>query len=333
MGRPSKREGMAQVAGDGHARGPLADSRTRRARAYDIVCLSPHFDDAVLSCGGLLHRAVRTGHRALAVTICAAPPPADELSPYATRLHARWGADSAASSAAMVARRRSEDEAALARLGVAAVYLDLPDAIYRRDPTSGDWLYAGHAGIFGPVARAEAPLTEALGSRLVSLPGVGRRTVCLAPLAAGGHVDHRLVRRAAESAWGVGVLRYYEDYPYAAEPGAVGAALGPDDAWRGRRRSLDAADVDAKLAAVACYASQISTFWADRADMEAAVRAFATSVGRGGRPAERLWRRGPTPGPAGARDATPAGIPPQRGSGALTPNRPPAGREGRAGPS
>jgi LmbE family N-acetylglucosaminyl deacetylase len=265
----------------------------RRTRAFDLICLSPHYDDAVFSCGGLLHRAARSGRRALAVTVCAAPPPDGEVSPYVARLHARWGADDAA-AATMVARRRAEDEAALAGLGVATVYLDLPDAIYRRDPGSGAWLYTGHDGIFGPPAEAEAPVVEALATRLAGLAGVIRTTRRLVPLAVGGHVDHQLVRRAAERAWGETAVRYYEDFPYAAEPGAVVAVVGGDRSWRGRRVTLDEADVAAKVAAVACYASQIGTFWEDYRSMEAAVRGFGASGGRGGQVAERLWRRAGT---------------------------------------
>ena len=44
--------------------------------------------------------------------------------------------------------------------------------------------------------------------------------VLVATLGAGGHVDHRLVRLAAEAVHGAGLL-YYEDYPYAAKWRAV----------------------------------------------------------------------------------------------------------------
>ena len=93
-------------------------------------------------------------------------------------------------------------------------------------------------------------------------------------------------------------LRYYEDFPYAAEVGAVAAHVDGEGSWRGRRVALDEADLAAKVKAVACYRSQISTFWVDRAAMTAAVRAFAASRGRHGRPAERLWRRARTTQPA-----------------------------------
>jgi hypothetical protein len=47
--------------------------------------------------------------------------------------------------------------------------------------------------------------------------------------------------------------------------------------------------LEAKTAAIACYRSQLSTFWSDLAEMEGAIRAFAEQTGNG-RPAERYWR-------------------------------------------
>jgi hypothetical protein len=44
-----------------------------------------------------------------------------------------------------------------------------------------------------------------------------------------------------------------------------------------------------KIEAIACYRSQLSTFWASVEEMAAMVRAYAEKVGDG-RPAERCWR-------------------------------------------
>jgi hypothetical protein len=110
------------------------------------------------------------------------------------------------------------------------------------------------------------------------------------PLTAGHHVDHQIVRAAGErwagSRWQV---VYYEDYPYAEKPEEVRAALG-GDAAQAELVELDPAALAAKVAAVACYRSQISTFYADEAEMAARVRAYAQAVGNG-QPAERVWRR------------------------------------------
>src|SRR5437764_2009359 len=89
--------------------------------------LSPHLDDAVLSCGGTIADLVAGGEDVSALTFFAGQgvPP---FAPLATELHACWG-----SPPDVVKLRRAEDVAALARLGASALHEDVPDAIYRRD--------------------------------------------------------------------------------------------------------------------------------------------------------------------------------------------------------
>src|SRR5215216_3168943 len=88
---------------------------------YVHVYLSPHLDDAPLSCGGAIAAHVGAGERVLVVTICtAAPPPAGPFSALAEELHANWGlsADQA------VAARLVEEREAMQRLGVDYYWLD-----------------------------------------------------------------------------------------------------------------------------------------------------------------------------------------------------------------
>ena len=71
------------------------------------VYLSPHFDDASLSCGGNIHRQEQAGEPVLVVTVCAAPPSANEpLSPFAESQHKNWG-----NPGDIVAMRQTEDQA------------------------------------------------------------------------------------------------------------------------------------------------------------------------------------------------------------------------------
>ena len=53
------------------------------------VYLSPHLDDAVLSCGGMIHRQAQAGERVVVVTVCAGDPPPGPLSDFARSLHER----------------------------------------------------------------------------------------------------------------------------------------------------------------------------------------------------------------------------------------------------
>ena len=76
----------------------------------DRVYLSPHLDDAVFSCGGVIYQQTSMGDEVLVVTICAGEPMTDQLSPFAQGLHERWGIDQAS-----VEVRREEDLRACAR--------------------------------------------------------------------------------------------------------------------------------------------------------------------------------------------------------------------------
>ena len=243
---------------------------------YDALYLSPHLDDATLSCGGQIAQATRRGERVLIVTVMAGDPPVAAENDYIASLHARWELDRDAA-----AQRRAEDLAACGLLGADALHLDVPDCIYRLDSATGAPFYVSDTDIFGNIHPAEAPLVMRIAGLLRGLPAAAE---VYAPLTVGHHVDHLLVRAAAEQVW-ASALRYYEDYPYAQQPGKLDAVLGDAAGWRSTIIPLDAASLDAKCAAISAFRSQLSTFFTSRADLDAQVKGYAASVG-----GERVWR-------------------------------------------
>lgn len=242
------------------------------------IYLSPHLDDAVFSCGGLIRDQADAGDRVEIWTICAGDPPLGEISAYAQRLHDRWGLGRDA-----VSPRRAEDVRACAVVGAAQRHFDLPDCIYRRDPVTGSYLYTGDDGIFGPVAEVEtARLAPALArSWARQIPAEAE---VVSPLGLGGHVDHQLVRLAAD---GMGrPLRYYADTPYVFAWEAEISNLLPE------RAAVEVLPVSEKgfrswMAGNAAYESQISSFWESVEEMEGLFRGYAD--GNGG---IRLWSSG-----------------------------------------
>jgi len=248
--------------------------------AYAYVYLSPHLDDAVLSCGGRIWQQAQAGAPVAVVTVFAgAPEPGHSLSPFADAVHERWGYPIEA-----VLARREEDRQALSILGAKAVHWPYLDCIYRTT-ASGDFAYDSEQALWGEIHSEEASLVEALRVRIRSLPLLPQGTV-LVPLAVGMHVDHRIVRQAAEGSEHRWVA--FEDFPYAEDERASEAALA-GGAWQEELAYLSAEALQAKTAAIACYRSQISTFWQSTADMEAALHAFAERKGAG-EPAERYWK-------------------------------------------
>lgn len=180
-----------------------------------VTVLSPHFDDAVLSCWHVLE-----GPGAVdVVDVCTASPAVGTPAPWWDR------ATGSADPVQRMAERRAEDVRALARAGRAAIHLGLLDDQY---------------GGSGLTARDLADRLDA-----VLAPG----TVVHAPAGLGAHPDHVLVRDAALELGRRGrPLVLYADIPHAIRRGwpgwvtvasdAVGAAVAAD--WADE---LDAAEL------------------------------------------------------------------------------------------
>jgi LmbE family N-acetylglucosaminyl deacetylase len=209
------------------------------------VVVSPHLDDAVLSCGGWL-----AGHPATVVTVFAGVPAEDIPLPTWDRL------TGAKSSAQRVRDRRGEDEHALGLVGAAAVHLDLLDGQYRTRAHDHD-----------EAVELLRPLLAGAGE-VWTAAGVGQ------------HVDHLAARDAALAAMPDGVPAVlFADLPYSLVygwPSWVDPASGGDhlDAspWLAAElvagglvpealtpwpRQLRAEERDRKLSAMAAYASQL----------------------------------------------------------------------------
>ena len=263
------------------------------------IYLSPHLDDVALSCGGQIAAATRTGAPVDILTIFAGDEPGPgepAASPLVAKIYALWQLR----AGEVMATRRGEDLAACRELAAAALHWQLQEAIHRRDSTRGEALYPTLERLFGAVAPQEEELVAALALRFAALPGPGGGTRVVAPLGVGGHVDHRIVRAAAERAFGPALL-YYEEFPYIvwklfalARAGIFGRA------WEALREPLAPEDVAARVAAIACYASQVSPLFRTPARIEQLVRRHVRRAG-----GERLWRRR-SPRPTTAADGASA---------------------------
>jgi LmbE family N-acetylglucosaminyl deacetylase len=241
--------------------------------------LSPHLDDAILSCGGRIARDARAGALVEVLTVFAGDEPAASASPLVDRVFGFWNLE----PGRVMASRRAEDLAACDRLGARVVWWEELEAIHRRGPGRGAVLYDDLERLYGPIAPEEDSLVAELAARFATLPAADR---IVAPLGVGGHVDHRIVRAAAERAFGVR-LELYEEFPYVIWRWlALRRARGPRRLWTAESTPLSPADVDARIGAIGCYASQVKPMFRDDGRMAAAVRRHVRRAG-----GERVWRR------------------------------------------
>jgi len=237
------------------------------------IYLSPHLDDAVLSAGGLIRHQVSAGIPVEIWTFMCGFPPAGELSLFAQALHQLWGFQSAEQA---IQGRRVEDQKAAARLGAGTMHFDFLDCIYRRDP-GGNWLYPEEVCVPPRPEDVELPgqIAEAISMRL--LPD----DVLVCQFAIGRHVDHTLVRRAAELLGRP--LWYAADVPYVFNNLEE---LAPNtDGLELTAHALSETDLQAWPEAVLAYGSQLSGLFESDEAMRLALAGYA-----GDKRGISLWR-------------------------------------------
>jgi len=238
------------------------------------IYLSPHLDDAVYSCGGKIAQDVQHGDSAAIWTIFAGDP-TSELTPFARELHARWGIGVEA-----VAKRRAEDTAACRKLGAESRHLSYPDCIYRIIPESGEPVITMNEDLFTAAPGREEGLVRQIRNELLRLNPQQLPMAC--PLGIGLHLDHRIVREAAERT-GLPLI-YYADFPYAADPAVRWADFVPPLSTA-EAYAIDDKSLELWTDAVAAYTSQVSTFWSSIDEMHRSIRSYSGSI-----PGHTLWK-------------------------------------------
>lgn len=246
-----------------------------------VIVVSPHMDDAILSCGGLLKQLLGSVE-CLTLTVCTADPV--DVDPK----HPPHGI-------ALPSLRRKEEMAALNDLGCKLVQLDLLDAIYRRDQHSSAILYPSLQSIWSMPLPQDDFQKQALRSRILSLAGQSgeRPTLFISPLGIGHHVDHILCTQVILSIISsTDEILLYEDFPYVVDQGAhVGIA---DDAslalkrlgLKGTQSFEQECNTDQKMKWIAHYESQIDSIFGSHEN----VRPLLMKNAKNGFTIERFWK-------------------------------------------
>lgn len=238
------------------------------------IYLSPHYDDAIFSCGGLIFQQASNGDDIEVLTICGGEPPAGELSPFAGEIHRRWG-----TGRDVVAARQMEDQTACAVVGVLPHFLNIPDCIYRNNPHTGKPMIGKNEDLFQPHPPNEIEVISTIKNYLAQIPPDVK---IVSPLGIGRHIDHQLVRAAVQDLQRP--LWFYADFPYAAREKM------PPETWlppvyQTIEVTMDEKALEKWVQAVACYKSQLSTFWHSLPNIKKSITDFYHSDPYG----HRIW--------------------------------------------
>jgi LmbE family N-acetylglucosaminyl deacetylase len=237
------------------------------------IFLSPHFDDVVLSCGGLVWELGHSGNVIEIWTICAGDPPYDKpLTEYAQLLHGFLGV-----TEDVPFMRCQEDARCCAVLGVSMYRrFTIPDNIYRYFPGSIDPVIIENEDQMKPLEPGESYLipqvVDFIRKNLPEQNGIENPSFQLVvPLAIGNHRDHVLTRKAAEK---LGIpLWHYVDYPYILQSATNLSEWIPPQA---DQLSVDITEAGLKAwqEGFACHRSQLNLFWSDEEEMRSSIEKY-----------------------------------------------------------
>ncbi len=249
-----------------------------------ILVLSPHLDDAVLSCGGFIAERIENGKHVIVFNLFCAPYQGP-LSPLAQELHASWG-----NHENIATLRLEEDRRALELLGADRIIGDVPDLIYRKND-AGKWLYQNMVDIQGMRNPCDDHLVDQY-FRKINLSFPPQSTCVCAPLGIGAHIDHLIAYdigvKLARSGY---MVEFYEDLPYALRKEWLQERLFQIEGMKTKLHFFSLSNLRKKVIALRFYASQIVALFTDENKMEEYLTAQALQLsGQAELGAEKFWR-------------------------------------------
>lgn len=233
--------------------------------------LSPHFDDAIYSCGGTIYDFTQQGDEVTILTLMAGEPtfPLPD-TPVLKDNHTRWEVGDNP-----IIARKQEDVTSAKIVGATTLYADLADCIYR--VVDGKALYATEQSLWKNI-HPQDPAINRLHH--LELPDFD---ILYAPLGVGEHVDHLIIR---DWAWQLAQrqelsVKFYVEYPYLRHKSAVKQAYEVfPTVLESFKQQLSQAAMHHKIQAMAAYRSQIKSFWDNADEIADEVRQTFTQNGQ-----------------------------------------------------
>ena len=229
------------------------------------IYISPHFDDAVLSCGGLIWEQAQIGLPVEIWTLTAGDPTEGPVSDLITRIHKVWGTGTPLET---VQLRRIEDQNAANLVGAKLTHFNMVDAIYRRSSV-GELLYTDD--VFDPIHPSELSIVQDTAKMLES--NILAADIIVCPFALGGHVDHIITRKAVES---LGLSPwFYTDIPYLFQhPEDLGPAT---KGYQPKSMPISEEGLAVWQNSISAHKSQISSLFKDLQDMKDHISDYQTN--------------------------------------------------------
>lgn len=179
-----------------------------------VVIVSPHQDDALLSCEGLLEEL--NGKTEITVVNAFT---AVHKKPYTLSAKQFLKASGYTDASALYKEREEEDKKALSNFQCKIINLGLEDALFRKMKKKSflgkiipefDHIYPTYRWHIIKAIAQNDPAIDNLKKQLEQFKN--KKNIIFAPYGIGNHADHKVVRKVCEELFNTVIL--YSDFPY-----------------------------------------------------------------------------------------------------------------------
>ncbi|HWY79085.1 MAG TPA: PIG-L family deacetylase [Candidatus Sulfotelmatobacter sp.] len=223
---------------------------------YNCIFISPHSDDAILSCGGLIENLIgKTSITIINVFTSA------HKGPYTLSAKVFMKSSHGSNDArAFYQERVAEDRKVWSQLSLTPQNLGLEDALFRKKQKTSflgkllpeiDHIYPTYRWHILKSISSSDPAIILLKKKLS--PYRRQKNLIFAPYGIGNHADHRLVRKICEELFDNLIL--YSDFPYNIRLNTYGEPLRKGDIFRIKP------SIDKKIKLIAGYKTQFQALF------------------------------------------------------------------------
>ena len=230
----------------------LNDVNLNNIIKYDsFLFLSPHLDDAILSCGLLMER-LKTLKKKIKVISVFTRAGDKTFTPQAKNFLANSGYKDAN---ILFAERKKEDKLAIRYFKADYQHLDFVDAAWRESGDGGVIYKNENEQFSGEISKLDTGITNKIIQKISLEIPRNKKTICLVPIGIGGHADHVIIRSLARNLK-LPVL-YWSDFPYNTNDKAVKRLLSERGEFE-RFLVIKVPKKTKKYKAIKFYRSQLS---------------------------------------------------------------------------
>ncbi len=222
-----------------------------------ILIISPHLDDAVLSCGDLIHKLNSEGNIIDVVTVFSKD--ASDLSSSAIRFHYNCFLPNMP-----MKHRKIEDKKAHKLLNCGSIYLNLLECLYRKN--NNEFLYPDLDNIYH-LEKKDTKIIKTVEEKLLKI--VNNYDIVLCPMGLGGHADHLVCNKAVNNIKKQinGKLFFYEEVAYVCYYYREHIKSNWGDGLSYKLIELSEDDFNSKINGILLYRSQLNILWSNYEQM------------------------------------------------------------------